>query len=52
MPVPSAMVALTGALSVTLKLSLFSKMESFRIGTVTVWLTTPAAKFSVPLPAV
>ena len=53
-PVPTAVaiVAFTGPLSVTVKLSLISKIESLRIATVSVWLVTPGAKLSVPLPAV
>ena len=43
------MVAFTGALSVTLKLSLFSNVVSLMMASVIVWLVTPAAKFSVPL---
>ena len=48
----SAIVALTAALSTTVKVSLPSKIVSLRIGTVIVRLVTPAAKFSVPLVAV
>ena len=51
-PVPSAMTAFTGALSVALKASLPSKIASFRIATVIVWLVTPGAKLNVPLPSV
>ena len=51
-PTAVAIVAFTGALSVTLNASLFSNTASFRIATVIVWLVTPAAKFKVPLPAV
>ena len=47
-PTGTAIVAFTAPLSVTLNASLFSKIESLRIATVTVWLVTPAAKFSVP----
>ncbi len=42
------MLHASAPLSTTLKLSLFSKIASFNTATVTVWLTTPAAKFSVP----
>ena len=48
-PLGSAIVALTGELSTTLKLSLFSKTGSLRIATVTVWLVTPGRKVTVPL---
>ena len=53
-PTPTAVVivAFTGALSVTLKASLTSKIVSFTIGTVIVWLVTPGAKFSVAAIAV
>ena len=48
-PTAVAIVAFTGALSVTLKFSLSSKIPSFAIVTVIVWLITPGAKFTVPL---
>ena len=53
-PTPSAsvIVPFTAPLRFTLKVSLPSKVVSFRIGTVIVCVTTPAAKFSVPLAAV
>ena len=49
MPVPSPTVAFTATPSSTLKNSLFSKIASFRIGTVIVCVVAPGAKFSVPL---
>jgi hypothetical protein len=49
--VPSAMLALTGALSVTVKFSAVSKTPSSVMATVKVCDTTPGAKLSVPVAA-